>query len=219
MATRPIFIPTTNGTQLFETRNFEFLWHPGFAESQKRKNIHALHGAAANAGLRRVLEISTKSEEEVGRRLSAFSLKYQLGEKIIPMESLYQGSKVFTGGGPYDDIYFKTPIEAKRDPRLRTSGSIVRFKIEGEEYPSSPSNAFYDWIYIRCLYQHEEFLLRNLSSVDGFSDIEFNPDRSINCQARALAVLMSLATRNRLKEAAGDFELFRSEIVHTFSTL
>ncbi|MER9445864.1 hypothetical protein NKI79_32085 [Mesorhizobium sp. M0340] len=219
MATRPVFIPVRNGAQLFEVRNFEFLWHPGFAESQKRKNVRGLHLAASNAGLGRVLEISTKSEEELGRRLSAFSLKYRLGDKDIPMESLYQGSKVFTKGGPYIDIYDKTPIEAKRDQRIRTSGNIVWFQIEGTVYSSSPTNAFYDWVYIRCLYRHEDFLTRNLSSMDGFSDIEFNPERSINSQARALAILMSLSACGRLKESAEDYELFRSKISRTFSTL
>lgn len=219
MATRPVFVPVKDGTQLFEVRNFEFPWHPGFAESQKRKNIKGLHEAAAKAGLRRVLEISTKSDEEIGRRLSAFSLQYHLGDKDIPMESLYQGSKVFTNGGPYFDIYEKAPIEAKRDERIRTSGNIVYFQISETIYPSSPTNAFYDWIYIRCLYKHEEFLVRNLSLIDGFSDIEFNPDRSINCQARALAILLSLSAKNRLQRSAEDFELFRSEISQTFSTL
>ena len=219
MAIRPVFIPVRAGTQLFEVRNFEFMWHPGFAESQKRKNIGGLHNAAAKAGLPKILEISTKSEDELGRRLSAFSLKYHLGKKEIPMESLYQGSKVFTHGGPYVDIYDKSPIEAKRDPRIRSSGTIIKFQIGNTVYSSSPTNAFYDWVYIRCLYKHEEFLRRTLLDVDGFSDIEFNPERSINSQARALAVLLSLSAKGRLQETAEDFELFRSEISGTFSTL
>ncbi|TPN69027.1 hypothetical protein FJ986_06695 [Mesorhizobium sp. B1-1-1] len=219
MATRPIFLPTNSGDQLFDTQTFSFSWNPGFAESQKRKNIHELHRAAGNAGLGKVLEISTKSEDEIGRRLSAFNLKYRLEEKTIPLECIYQGSKVFADAGPFDDLFNLTARECKADPRLRSSGEIVYFLLEGDRYDSKPANAFYDWIYIRCLNQHEDFLRRRLSEYEGFSDIEFNPERSINCQARALAVLISLSARGKLQLAAGNFQYFREVMAKTFSSL
>lgn len=106
MASRPVFIPVYDDTSLVQERAFQFPWSPGFAESQKKKNVQALHAAAKKNGIGRVLEISSKSDEEVGRRLSAFSLKLEIGGQKYPLESLYQGSKVFETCGPFPEIFF-----------------------------------------------------------------------------------------------------------------
>src|SRR4051812_19657162 len=106
MAERPIFIPVTSGPELVSEIYFPITWHSGFAASQKKKNIKALHEAAAIAGYAPILEISTKSDERVGQRLSAFSLKvHKRDAGEIPLECAFQGSKVFVNGGPYTDLY------------------------------------------------------------------------------------------------------------------
>ena len=125
MAERPVFIPLVDKTELVQEISFSFTWHPGFAVSQKKKNIKALHEAAAQDGLSPLLEISTKSEDELGRRLSAFNLKIQVAEdRVIPLECAFQGGKVFRDGGPYLDLYDVSPKAAKKDERLRTSGPL-----------------------------------------------------------------------------------------------
>ena len=43
---------------------------------------------------------------------------------------------------------------------------------------------------------------------DCFTDIEFNPQRSINCQAKAAAIFTGLAKAGVLKEALNDRNLF-----------
>jgi hypothetical protein len=78
MANRPIFVPCCKGSNLVEERVFDFKWASGFAEIQKKKNISSLHSEAKRYGINNILEISTKSDEEIGRRLSAFSLKIKL---------------------------------------------------------------------------------------------------------------------------------------------
>lgn len=45
---------------------------------------------------------------------------------------------------------------------------------------------------------------------DAYSDIEFNPERSVNSQARSIAIIKSLDYRGELKSAAGDYEVFRA---------
>jgi hypothetical protein len=65
-------------------------WHPGFAPSQKKRNILELHRAAARAGYSPLLEVSTKSDEKIGQRLSAFNLKVHsttLG--TMPLETAF----------------------------------------------------------------------------------------------------------------------------------
>ncbi len=63
-----------------------------------------------------------------------------------------------------------------------------------------PKTAFYDWLYLTALRPHQEFLTK-LFVYKGFTDIEFNPQKSINCQARTCALLVSLLKLNLLDEA------------------
>jgi hypothetical protein len=186
-----------------------FHWHPGLAPSQKKRNVVELHQAALARGLGPLLEISSKSELTVGQKLSAFHLKIEIGDKEATVECAYQGSKVFERGGPYVDLYWKTSMEAKRDERLRKSGRLIEFQFEGKPYPTSPATVFYDWLYFKALYPHRDWLKRR-DEWAGFTDIEFNPERSLNCQARSFAAFMALQKRNRLDEAVSSFQSFKS---------
>ncbi|MDZ4064035.1 MAG: hypothetical protein U1E22_05135 [Coriobacteriia bacterium] len=179
----------------------DFVWSPGLAVSQKLKNVKALHEAAAERGLAPLLEVSTKSDVPLGQRLSAFNLPVELDDgTTVPLECAFQGSKVFEQGGPFRDLYFVGSREAKRDERLRTSGRIVEFRFEGFSVPVEPKAAFYDWLFARALAPHVEFLER-LDQYAGFTDIEFNPDKSINCQARSCALFASLRRKSLVEKA------------------
>jgi hypothetical protein len=207
MAERPIFVPAPDDPQLVREIYLRLRWHPGFAVSQKEKNVLELHAAAAAAGYSPLLEVSSKSAEKLGRHLSAFHLKVQsqLGE--IPLESAFQGSKVFERGGPFTDLYTADVRAAKRDPRLKDSGRIVAFEFDGVRFPIEPRTAFYDWLHINAIYPHREWLTRLYRYV-GFTDIEFNPDRSVNCQARSCALFVSLMTKGLLDAAVASPEAF-----------
>lgn len=61
------------------------------------------------------LEISTKSEEPLGRKLSAFHLTLN----HYALENVFQSAKVFENGGPYLDLLNVAPREAKHDERLK----------------------------------------------------------------------------------------------------
>lgn len=200
MASRPVFTATGKPSHLVEEHSVSFAWNPGFAPVQKRKNVSALHSAAQRMGLFPLLEVSTKSEEKLGQRLSAFSLK--IGTEIgdISIESAYQGSKVFKAGGPYTDIYTFDSRSAKQDERIKNSGPLVGFNFFGQSWPLVPKTAFYDWLYLSALQPHQEYLKR-LFEYKGFTDIEFNPERSINCQARTCALLVSLLELDALSDA------------------
>jgi hypothetical protein len=192
MAERPVFIPQEDGNFLVQQISVPFFWHKGMEPIQKKKNVAELHAAAAARGLAPLLEVSTKSEEKLGQRLSAFNLKVALADgTTIPLECAYQGSKVFDGGGPYPDLFDVDPQEAKRDPRLKNSGALIGFRFESREFPLFPKTAFYEWLYLNAIYPHREFL-RRLHAYAGFTDIEFNPAKSLNCQARACATFVAL---------------------------
>jgi hypothetical protein len=208
MPERPIFVPSPDGPELVREINFPIVWNPGFAPIQKKKNIKALHDAAALAGYTPLLEISTKSDEKVGQHLSAFHLKvhsHHLGE--IQLECAFQGSKVFEKGGPYTDLYEVDARAAKRDPRLQESGSLVGFRFDGLFFPLEPKTAFYDWLYLNAIFPHREWLKR-LDRYAGFTDIEFNPGKSINCQARSCALFVTLMKKGALEYAVSSSESF-----------
>lgn len=211
MAERPVFVPVPSGSQLVQEVPVKFQWHPGLAASQKMKNVAELHHAAMDRGLGPLLEISSKSELEVGRRLSAFHLKLDIDGETTTVECAFQGSKVFEHGGPFPDLFFKTSKEAKRDPRVRDSGRLISFFFDGRRFPTSPMTVFYDWLYFRALYPHRDWLAQR-NEWRGFTDIEFNPERSINCQARSFAAFISLLNRGALEETMETFESFESRM-------
>jgi hypothetical protein len=204
MAERPIFVSRPESDELVKEVFFQIKWHSGFARTQKEKNIEELHKAAALAGYRDLLEISTKSKSERGQHLSAFHMTAKTKTYgTIKLELAFQGSKVFERGGPFTDLYGKGEKEigeAKRDPRLKESGALVGFRFEGFDFPLEPKTAFYDWLYISFLKDYRDWAPK-LYAYAGFTDVEFNPHRSINCQARSCALFLSLMKRNLLDKA------------------
>lgn len=192
MATRPVFLPKPHHKPFVTVRELDFEWHPGFAVSQAQKSIQSLHAAAANQGIAPVLEISSKSPEPLGVSLSAFNLRFEVVLGIsMSVESAFQGSKVFENGGPFTDLYERSSRDAKTDTRLRASGNLIAFNLMGELFPLEPTTAFYDWLYIRALFANQE-LARQLLNYEGFTDIAFNPERSLNCQARSAGLFVAL---------------------------
>lgn len=202
MATRPIFVPNQNGYPGANEKPVDFKWHPGMAKSQKQKSIAELHSSANKLGYDRLLEISSKSESELGIKLSAFNLLIttKKNNNIFTVETAFQGSKVFARGGSYKDLFGMDSLAAKKDIRLKESGSLKRFEFFGVKFPLEPRTFFYDWIYINALVQNE-CIAEEVTFFDGFTDIEFNPKKSINCQAHSVALYVSLVKNNLLDEA------------------
>ena len=157
---------------------------------------------------KRLLEISSVSEDELGVKLSAFNLKLFVPglNKKVPVECLFQGGKVFENGGPYTDLYEKSPKEAKKDERLYSSGKLISFEYEGKRFPLKPETIFYDYLYMSALKENEE-LSQQILEYDGFSDIVFNPNRSINTQAKAAAEYVSLVKTGQLDDFMDKIEM------------
>lgn len=203
-ATRPIFIPNRNSPAVI-TKEITFDWHMGMSSAVKKRSIASLHEKAAHAGIRSVLEASSKSDEAIGLDLSAFFL---CNDKGIAVENLFQSSKVFEGDIQFKDLMSVTPREAKKDPRLKTSGKMIKFSYDGKEYPLNPTSLFYDWLYTKILFTEENdaalkdnFVNKNY---DAFSDIEFNPKKSFSCQARTLALSISLYSNDKIDDFLSD---------------
>ncbi len=211
MAQRPVFLPSAEGKLLAREIPIEFKWHPGLSVSQKQKSIRSLHEAAEpRIKTDKILEISTRSEIQLGKNLSAFLLSFNLDEGIrTTVECAYQGSKVFRNGGPYIDLYGMNSRAAKTDERVRGGDTLVAFSLMGEEWPIEPLTFFYDWIYINALHQ-QTAMASHVLNYEAFTDIEFNPAKSFNCQARAAAQYVSMSRRGILLDALNDKNFFAS---------
>ena len=202
MAKRKTFVVSLN--DIFEEKEIDFVFYSGFSITQKQKSIESLHNAIKELYYdAEILEISSKSPIELGRKLSAFNLKLD----GIALENIFQSSKVFEYGGPYEDLLSKTPIEAKKDPRIKDSGRIIGFKYQGINYPTIPKTLFYDWMYCQALYSDKE-LMSSIINYDFFTDIEFNHEKSLNCQARSAAIFVSLYQKGLLEECLADIVKF-----------
>lgn len=187
---------------MFEVKSVEFQFFSGFSLKQKQRSIESLHMAFARISqLSRVLEVSSASSNELGIKLSAFNL-YVLGKSgnKYSVESMYQASKVFEKGGPYVDLLEKNSREAKKDIRIRESGNIIGFQLNGKSIPVEPKSLCYNWIYVNTLNQNPE-LAKEIMKYDAFTDISFNPKKSINCQAESCAIYVSLVEQGLLEKA------------------
>ena len=149
-------------------------------------------------------EVSSAAKTELGNKLSAFNLKDKQGRLL---ECVFQSSKKFENGGPYLDLLDVAPNKAKKDARLKNSGNLIAFVKDGEEYPLIPRTAFYDFIYIDALMANHDLWVK-IDNYDTFSDIWFNPDKSLNCQAEAMAIFRGLKESGHLEEAMKSYNDF-----------
>lgn len=215
MAKRSVYRASNDDKKYIEEIKVDFTWYSGFAISQKQKSILDLHSEYTKIYKEdKVLEISSKSQEELGIRLSAFNLMITTKDnKRFSVESAFQSSKKFELGGPYLDILEKNSREAKKDARLKTSGKLIAFEFYGKKWPLEPKTIFYDWLYIRAVYKNKE-LASQILQYDAFTDIEFNPDKSINCQAKSAALFVSLSKRNLLEYSMMSIENYFNVILN-----
>ncbi len=195
MANRPVFVPAPQQHPYVCPVDVEFAWHPGFSVSQAQKSIRCLHQEAQRHGYSPILEVSSKSPDQIGVALSAFNLQLKHAHRSLSVECAFQGSKVFSHGGPYVELYDAASRDSKRDSRLRTSGMLTAFEFMGTSFPLQPTTAFYDWLYVTALVQNPR-LAAQVLHYRGFTDIAFNPEKSWNCQARSVALYVALRLRS-----------------------
>ncbi|WFT84360.1 DarT1-associated NADAR antitoxin family protein [Rhizobium leguminosarum] len=215
MAMRPVFISESKGSSFVRVMPVDFIWYAGMAKSRKQMSVRSLHEATQKRfPSARLLEVSRMSEDMLGEHLSAFNLTFHTKSRRreITVECAFQASKVFETGGPYLDLLDATPVDAKRDERLQSSGNLIGFEFFGQRWALEPQTAFYDWIYINALHLHPK-LAEDAMAYDVFTDIAFNPDKSINCQASAVALYVSLRRRGALEEALNSRENYL-QMVH-----
>ena len=224
--TRICFFVGESQDNAFVEKNIEFSWYMGMNWQMRQKSSISLHENITKAyPSSKILEVSTKSEDyALGKALSAFNLK----KKGIPVENIFQSSKVFNDGGPYLDLLKVDPISAKKDPRISTVKNmrkLISFEYAGKKYPTEPKSFFYDYVYISALSDNKE-LSEKVLNYTVFTDIEFNQKipystkkGPFNCQARSCAIYVWLKQNNLLEEYLSNPDLLINRIYpHTQSS-
>ena len=191
MAIRPIYISNIP-EKPFIKRDIQFVWIKGMSYSQKCKRRDSMHEVVAKLyPIDKVLEISTKSNKELGVNLSALKLtvKYKSGNEET-VEKIYQSSKV-----------------------LDENNKIKEFKFNNTLFEKDPYSMYYDYIYMLGLYCHKEYW-EDLNKYDIFTDIEFNPNKMLNTQARAAAIWNTLYRNNMIDiiESQDEFKKYYKSI-------
>ena len=201
MARRPVFVPDSDKPYVSEV-SLDFEYFPGSSIQQKQRSVASLHASyVARFPSSRVLEVSSKSERDIGVQLSSFNLMIEHpGRGSYSVECAFQASKVFLHGGPFVDLFNASSRAAKTDRRLRESGELVGFRYLTDQFPLDPKTYFYDWLYASALCRHDK-LVEQVMMFDAFTDIEHNPERAINCQARTVAKVVGLARAGLLADA------------------
>lgn len=198
----------------------EFRWSPGFAASQKRKNVEALHDAAKLRGVAKsILEVSTRSLETLGIKLSAFNLQIELPGRSNPVsvEAAFQSSKVFDRAGLQSHLLELTDgREIKGHIRSLGDQELIGFEYLSETWPLDPPTAMYDYIYLQAITQlvsQQPEVGDQLAAFEAFTDIEFNPKKSLSCQARTCALFIGLGGLKPVQQLLADPSAFRAHLV------
>ena len=201
-----------------EEKEIEYIFSPGFAKIQKEKNIKSIkENIEKKEGFEnKILEVSTQSDIDLGVKLSAFNLSIKTKkDRIISVEMLFQSSKKFEKGGPFLDILDKDSKFAKKDTRLKENGELICFMYKGEKWELEPKTLFYDWLYINILdinIKEKKLKLKEIKKYQIFTDVEFNHKKSINCQARSLALYIVLHNMKQLKKSLEDKVIFKKNL-------
>lgn len=203
-----IYIPRMDGTVGVIEKTIPFQCIEGSSVLEKQKCIRALHENANKVGIFPLLEISLASTEKEGVELSAFNLSFNTSKgRTLTIETAFHGSKVFELGGPYTDLYTKTSIDIQNDERLKISGKLKKFCFFNEDFALQPRTFFYDWLYINTLRKNEK-LYEKVMDYTAFTDIEYDPSTSTNCQAYSVALFVSLVKNKLLEEATKNQDIF-----------
>ena len=156
------------------------------------------HGPAGPPANMRVLEISSRSDDPLGRALSAMNLRAagSDGDRRLPVESIYQAAKCYGHGGP-DEPPVPNGFDAKRrDRERRNAGSLRGFQHDGTFWPAASGSAFYDREWIKAA--AAAGATRELARYDAYTDQFHRPGAAVACQARSAAMLVGLDRSRQL---------------------
>lgn len=177
--------------------NYNFEWFSGLSISQLRKSINSFHNEIKRSGFKEILEVSRKSENELGTKLSAFNLMINIKGITSSVESFYHSSKVFGEIQFYECMNLEAKDSKKyiQDKVENLSLKLSGFNFMGMKFDLNTRSMCYDYIYIMGLKQNED-VAKEILKYECFTDIVYNPKKLVACQARTCALYKYLRLNN-----------------------
>ncbi|MEB7038674.1 DarT1-associated NADAR antitoxin family protein [Staphylococcus gallinarum] len=198
---------------IYKKIDISFKWYPGFSKEQKQKSIEDLHFQFLKENITdQILEVSSKSVKVIGVKSSAFNLKIStMNGNVFSVEQLFQSSKVYQKAGNQNYLLEKGYNAKEMKQKIRkidNNDYMTKYSSFGHDFPLEPKNLFYNWLYVNALYRNPD-IASEILKYEAFTDIEFNPKRSFNCQAEACAIYVSLFKREYLQKALKSVDNFK----------
>ncbi|WP_140939263.1 DarT1-associated NADAR antitoxin family protein [Apilactobacillus micheneri] len=209
MAKREVFLVSSKNEFLKEQVQFDWA---RMKDKQQRKQISVknLHNAYLQYNEHsQILEVSTASQNKLGKAASAFNLDIKTTHGIFTVEQLFQASKNFELSGTNEKLLYGSSQQAKKSVKHKQKNDrLINFKLFGHAYPLTPKTLFYNYLYCNAMWQNPELAMQ-IVKYDVFTDINFNDKYGINCQAEACSIFTSLCRKLELEKALSSFNNFK----------
>ena len=215
MATRPVFVPDTDpgNPQLVHEHEVDFQWLPGRSPQQKKANIAKLHAAAGRRNLAPLLHVTSESDDPLGILIAVGNIAVEVGNSfLVPLEAVFKGSMVFTGGGPHTDMFRMRDVEIAADRRLTDSGTHIGFRFMNLAWGLKSGTMFYDWLVINSIHRYGK-LRSGIRRFKGFTEVDCHSGANTVCHARSCALYVALAEKKLLDGVIQDQDLFITTLV------
>ena len=215
MATRPVFVHDIEPDhgQLVHEHQVDFQWVSASSAGQKKENIAKLHAAARHRNLFPLLEVTQESDHPLGAHVSPSNLAVEDERSyLVPLNAPYHGSKMFTGGGPFTDLYLKDEQEIVGDLRLVESGILGGYRFAGLEWGIKSGTMFYDWLALQAIHRNPK-LRRGIRRFKGFTDIACRFGDDAVCHARSCALYVALVEKELIDKVITDQNLYIETLV------
>ena len=190
MAQRPVFEARTEGSTFVKYHSVQFRWNAQRDEGDSIADtfISRAHHRFSNP----VLDLSSSSNHELAKKVSAHQLTLNVNGKDEKVLSLFDQSRLAL---PESQAGEKFKIQDKA------------YEYEGEFWPSWPRSALYDYLCVQALVQHED-LHDQLLTYQFFADLrDVRPEQRIN-HAGSVALFVSLKSRGLLHTALASQQNF-----------
>lgn len=192
----------------------QFDYFQGFALSQKRKCQIGLHQNFLLAYPQiKVLETTRASLHSLGAALSAQNLKKHTKLGITTAENAFLASRIYgehDERGPFPEFLFLSAGECKRLVVEQSHGLIARYyRFDGLDFyaPDHYISLFYNFVYLNALCEEENKAVADRLLASDYSAFTDLATVSLNHQARACAIFVSLA-RNRLIDQVREYDSY-----------
>lgn len=197
MAVRKAYFPVPE-FPYFKEAPVAFRWVNGSRHQNSQVVLDAFHGIYPDTP---ALEVSLASRQPEGIAAAAMKLPLRLETlpQEVPVGIVYEASRVFENGGPYEELLQCSRQKVQKDHRLQQSGACTGYRLEGRDYLTEPyPYAFFNWLYGCALRQHPD-RAGNILNFGAFLDLDLgSAKKDKNSPARAAAVYAGLSAAGKL---------------------